>query len=383
MSASTIRRITATPVVVPAHPDSLNSAGVVGEDLAFLTKFKLGATWSDFVHQPKWIVTLETDAGAIGIGETYRTVDAHEIEPLLPVLLGRDILAMDWRQLPIPHCRVVDAFESAVLDAAGKHLTLPVHQLLGGKVRDTIACLGWTARRTPADAGRKAKEALDRGHTLFKFKIDDTDAPAAWLDAIRATCGTEMKVILDPNQRWHDVATTRRLMEGVDRELLYCLEDPIDRQDYAGHRTIRRELGVPVFLHVALPYLHQGQRIDDTLTALREDCCDGFNFNGPMFAFVELCRIAQIAGKPVWHGSEVDLGILETNYLHACAAAPACTVPSDIFGPLVRVDDLIEGDGVRIENGFAAVPDGPGLGITLDRAALATYRSGPTLEVTR
>src|SRR5581483_306719 len=97
------------------------------------------------------------------------------------------------------------------------------------------------------------------------------------------------------------------------------------------------------------------------------------------FAFVELANLAGLDGKACWHGSEVDCGILEVSALHACAAAPACTIPSDLFGELVRVDDLIE-PGIRFELGNALVPQGPGLGVELDREALARHRIGPTLE---
>jgi muconate cycloisomerase len=203
---------------------------------------------------------------------------------------------------------------------------------------------------------------------------------AEWVAAIRAACGTRIKVLLDPNQRWHDAATTRRRMAGVDPACMYGLEDPIARADYAGFRELRQSLGILVFIHIAIPYLSQGQRAADVLTALREECVDGFNFNGPMAEFVRLADLAALAGKPCWHGSEVDLGLLEVSALHAAAASPACTIPSDLFGELVRENDLIE-PGIRFTDGYALVPTGPGLGVELDRAALARYRSGPALIV--
>jgi len=98
-----------------------------------------------------------------------------------------------------------------------------------------------------------------------------------------------------------------------------------------------------------------------------------------MFAFVDLAHAAALDGKSCWHGSEVDLGLLEAAALHACAAAPQCTIPSDLFGELVREDDLIE-PGIRIADGHARVPEGPGLGVEVDRAALEHFRCGDALE---
>jgi len=74
----------------------------------------------------------------------------------------------------------------------------------------------------------------------------------------------------------------------------------------------------------------------------------------------------------VWHGSRVDLGILDMAHIHASAAAPACTLPSDIVGNLLREDDLIV-EPIAMEDGQAIVPDRPGLGVELDLAALEKY----------
>jgi muconate cycloisomerase len=73
---------------------------------------------------------------------------------------------------------------------------------------------------------------------------------------------------------------------------------------------------------------------------VRADAADGYNFNGSAYNSVLLAEIAHLEGKPCWRGSEVDLGISETMDLHIAAASINCTIPSDIFGELVRVDDL-------------------------------------------
>lgn len=378
MNRSRLIRARLTPVVVPARPDSINSASVEDDGAEFARKYNSGETWTAFPLQPKWILELETGNGTVGIGESYRAAGREAMTEAVAPLLGQDVLRLDWRRLPAGDPRVYDAVEAAVLDAAGRLLGVPVCQLLGGCVRRSIPCSGWTGRRTPEDAARKAEESLRRGHRVFKFKCTDADPVAAWIERIAGRCGDRIRVLLDPNQRWHDVATTRRLMAGVPSEMMAGLEDPINRSDYAGHRELRETLGIPIFMHISVPYLAQGQRAEDLLTALRHDAADGFNFNGSMFTFVQLAETAALAGKPCWHGSEVDLGILEVAALHACAAASLATLPSDIFGELVREDDLIS-PGIRFVNGEAQLPDGPGFGVELDYAALERYRAGDSL----
>ena len=122
------------------------------------------------------------------------------------------------------------------------------------------------------------------------------------------------------------------------------------------------------------------QHETDILRALRLDACDYFNFNGGAFPVKRLATLAGLARKPFWHGSEVDLGILEASYVHKCAACEAATLPSDIFGELVRENDLIR-QPLVFEGGDVLVPTGPGLGVELDLDALAEYRTNQwTLE---
>ena len=60
MTSGKVKRVRATPVRVPARPDSLNSEGIRDDDLNFASKFRTGRRWADFPDELKWIVELET-----------------------------------------------------------------------------------------------------------------------------------------------------------------------------------------------------------------------------------------------------------------------------------------------------------------------------------
>jgi L-alanine-DL-glutamate epimerase-like enolase superfamily enzyme len=124
-----------------------------------------------------------------------------------------------------------------------------------------------------------------------------------------------------------------------------------------------------------LPYT---QDIRDIIAFVRSDAADGYNFNGSAFNSLLLAEIAHLEGKQCWRGSEVDLGISETMGLHIAAASINCTIPSDIFGELVRENDLIE-EPIQFESGSAKVPQGDGLGISLDYSAMEKYKTGNVL----
>jgi muconate cycloisomerase len=374
---TTIASIKATEVIVPAKPGSLNSDMVLDKDTAFAKKFMTGESWTEFANQPKWIIEITLQNGLTGVGETYRSASPDLIKASMEVFVSQDILKLNWRRLPVDDQRIYEAFECAVLDLVGKLLQVPVYQLLGGGYRERIDCMGWTGRRTPEDAAQKAFEAMERGHKVFKFKCSDEDPVRLWTEEIRKKCGDGIKVLLDPNQRWIDVETTLRLMEGVEPEMMLGLEDPLLHEDIEGFQYLKKHLGVPMYRHISLPYT---QDIRDMIAFVRADAVDGYNFNGSAFNSVLLAEVAHLEGKPCWRGSEVDLGISETMGLHIAAASINCTIPSDIFGELVREDDLIV-DPIDFQHGAALVPQGDGLGITLDLAAVEKYKTGQYLLV--
>lgn len=365
-----IHSIKATEVVVPAKPGSLNSEEVIDKDAAFAQKFLTGERWTEFANQPKWILEIMLKNGLTGIGETYRSASKELLYEAMQAFVGQDVLKLNWRRLPVNDQRIYEAFETAVLDVVGKLLNVPVAQLLGGAYRDRIDCFGWTGRRTPEEAAQKAYEAMQKGHKAFKFKCSDEDPVRLWTEEIKKKCGDGIKILLDPNQRWTDVATTLKLMEGVEKDIMLGLEDPILHADVAGFKDLRETLGIPMYRHISLPYT---QDIRDMIAFVRADAVDGYNFNGSAYNCVLLAEIAHLEGKSCWRGSEVDLGISETMGLHIAAASVNCTIPSDIFGELIREDDLLV-QPIQFENGAALVPQGVGLGIELDREALAKYK---------
>lgn len=378
MSETIIRSIRAMEVIVPAKPGSLNSENVLDKDTAFAKRHLTGGSWTEFANQPKWIIEITLRNGLTGIGETYRSASRDLIHEAMVELVGMDILKMNWRMLPISDQRIYEAFETAVLDLAGRLLKAPVYQILGGAFRTTVDCNGWTGRRTPEDAAQKAFEAMEKGHKVFKFKCSDEDPVRLWTEAIRRRCGDGIKIILDPNQRWNDVDTTLRLMEGVDKGIMLGLEDPIQHANVEGYRFLKEKLGIPLYRHISLPYT---QDIRDIIRFVRADAADGYNFNGGAYNCLLLAEIAHLEGKSCWRGSEVDLGISETMGLHIAAASVSCTIPSDVFGELVREDDLIV-QPIQFEGGAAIVPQGDGLGVELDKEKLNKYKTGEHLYIT-
>lgn len=361
-------------VVVPARPGTVNS-----EEYG-------PPTWD---RVPKHLIRLRTDEGLHGIGETGRGVGRGAVEAAAASLVGRDPLHLPLQDLPIATGRAegvvpgrtheglhgsgringaYDAFEMAVHDLVGRALGLPVHALLGGKVRDRVAIDYWIGQMSPDDAGRAAGEARARGFHGLKMKCAIDDPWEARIQAILDAAGPDFMLTLDPNERFYRPVEAIGLARRLARfPTIATYEDPVPKWNLDWYRQIRAAIDVPLALHLGDPR--------DVVNAIKAEACDRFNLGGGMVAFVRMAAMAAAAGAPVWHGSGVDLGVAEHAYLHACAAARNCVLPSDLVGSWVREHMLVQSP-MTFTDGHATVPDAPGLGCELDMDAIRHHAVG-------
>ena len=184
-----------------------------------------------------------------------------------------------------------------------------------------------------------------------------------------------MRVILDPNQRWENLGETKRFLKELEKiGNVFCLEDPIPFWMIEDYKTLRKMTSIKIVRHVSLPYIYQGQRSHQAIQFIKNEAADGFNFNGGIVGFSQLDAIASVANMYSWHGSEVDLGILEARYLHSVSASSHCIWPCDIFGRMIREHDLLK-TPLKIKPPYAYLPEGSfGLGVELDNEALLRYK---------
>ncbi|MFA9478475.1 mandelate racemase/muconate lactonizing enzyme family protein [Phycisphaerales bacterium AB-hyl4] len=369
--SNVIRRIIVHEVKVPAKEGAVNHPSV-DHPLHKITVAGQAAWSVQFDALSKVMLELELDSGIVGLGECYRDHAPATIDNIARSLIGQDILTLNRQQLPIGHCREYDGFECAITDAYAKLHDLRVADLLGGPVRDRVKVGAWTGHRTVDEMGPMAQRFAKQGFDNWKLKCGLDDDVVGWCERV-AEASPGMTVTLDPNERWERADEARsRIARLAEVGNVLCLEDPIPRWMLAEYAELRKLSPIRIVLHVSLPYIVHGQRVSDAVLALQHRAVDGFNFNGGLAGFAQLDRIAAAANLPCWHGSEVDLGILEAMYVHQAAAAVSCTWPSDIFGRMVREHDLLK-QPLRIEPPHVYLPEGPGLGVALDEDAVKAH----------
>ena len=325
MHTNTINSFQFTEVIVRAHKGAVNSDGVE-KPLHMLPVAKKGKdVWSvQFDELPKLIVKMHLKNGIVGLGEFYRDHNWEVITNTARSLLGVSLEEIALKKLPIGFFREYDGFECAIWDAYAKSKKMRVVDLLGGRLQPKIKIGCWSSYRHTKEMGEVAKKYYREGYDCLKLKCGLEDDMIGWCAEIKKAA-SNMCVILDPNQRWENLGETKRFLKELEKiGNVFCLEDPIPFWMIEDYKTLRKMTSIKIVRHVSLPYIYQGQRSHHAIQFIKNEAADGFNFNGGIVGFSQLDAIASAANMYSWHGSEVDLGILEARYLHSVSASSHC-----------------------------------------------------------
>jgi glucarate dehydratase len=381
-----ITGVTITPVAFADAP-LLNSVGVhepfalraIVEVFTDAGLAGLGETYADEQH----LAALHAAAGAIAgadvyqTGEIYRRVQAIAAPDttIASGLVGQ-VAATD---------RVFSPFEVACLDIQGKASGRPVADLLGGAIRDRVPFAGylfykwaghpgapaddWGEALTPETIVAQAKRLVaGYGFTALKLKggvfppQEEVEAVLALRDAF-----PDHPLRLDPNAAWTPgtALSVARELDGV----LEYLEDPTPgiegMAEVARHgpmMPLATNMCVVSFAHVA-----PAVRIDAVQVILSDH-----HFWGGLRRSQLLAGICATFGLGLSMHSNSHLGISLAAMVHLAAAVPNLTYACDTHWPWKKEnEDVVAGTPFTFRGGALSVPAGPGLGVELDRDALA------------
>lgn len=300
------------------------------------------------------LLLLDTDSGLRGIGMSGPYFDVRDED--LSALLGTDPTAMQPRQMS------GSGADIACLDLMAQAAGWPLCRLFGGRLQERVLVDYWISRMGPEASADAARRAVQGGFHGIKLKCKWEDGNIVErVQAIHAAA-PGLRIVVDPNERFHSLdnaLTVARQLEGLD----VLFEDPFPKGDLTDFARFRQESSIPVAPHLQNPR--------QVIRAVELGAADGINIGPAGWGFVDMARIAAAADIPVWQASNVDLGVFDAFRLHASAAAPNCTLGSDLCGNFVHEHSLLAEPLVR--DGYATVPTAPGLGVALDEDAVARY----------
>ncbi len=338
------------------------------------------------------IIEVLTDEGITGIGETYGGNEVvHAIETAKPFVLGIDplqtgllqyrlgVFCISYETQVSPAARA--GLEMACLDAAGKALGRPVHALLGGAVRERVEVAAYLFYRYPGkqDVGgestpeailARTEELIERyGFRSIKLK-GGVYPPYEELRAIRLLRERfpDSPLRWDPNAGWSTNTAIRVAQRLADERIdLEYLEDPTAGLE--GMSLVRRAVSIPLATNMCLVNYEQlapGIRMHSVDVILADvHYWGGFRANQKMAATAEAFNLG------VGMHSDRELGVSTAAMVHLAAALPNLTHAIDSHYP-DQVDDIITTPFVY-EEGHFRVPQGPGLGVELDRDKVEKY----------
>ena len=342
------------------------------------------------------LVTLQTDEGIVGYGECdpwpLFTGDSAEVSTLIlekhlaPMLLGADptnINELHRRMDAIIRGQHLtkSAVDMAAYDIWGKATGMPVHQLLGGKRRDSMRCMWSIGGSTPEESATDVLEAQSLGYDGCMIKIGGPDykLDADRTRAVREAVGPDFPLIVDANQGW-DVDTAIRYWKRIrDCDILF-FEQPLQSWDVDGMAKVRRAIDIPLSADEGV------MTLADARNLVKAEAVDVFSIkvtkNGGIQPAKALCEFAAAHGIQVFFNSMIEEGVTQAASLHigATCANIVTTIGHAYFSPNRLNGDICSYHTfIHPEKGCVDVPNGPGLGIELDPEAIAKYRVSQTL----
>ena len=262
------------------------------------------------------------------------------------------------------------AMEMACVDLASRMQGVPIHTWLGGAAQDSVQFNGWIGVLPPEEAAAEAMRWLKAGFRSAKIKVGGgIEADRDRIEAVRGAVGSAMKLRIDANMQY-DADTSLKLARMVKKFDLQLFEQPVPQHDLAGMARVRREGGIPIMAD---------ESISDhasLIAVIKADAADFVKFGikqaGGFMRAAHMLATAEAAGLPVviGHGFGLDPSTIAEVML---AASSRNVLPGlECVGPL-KVTDTVATTRLDISKGSLQLPDGPGLGITLDDRKLGQY----------
>ena len=336
------------------------------------------------------IVRLRSSDGIEGIGEATTigglsygdespegiklTIDTY----LAPALIGQDATNVNGAMLRLNKIARGNRFakcamETALLDAQGKRLGVPVSTLLGGAVRKTLPVL-WTL--ASGDTQRDIEEAemllAERRHNTFKLKIGRRGVrdDVAHVSKIKAALGDRAKVTVDVNQAWSE-ADAALGIEALENAGIDLIEQPTPREQRGALARLAARFIVPIMADEGVT------GPEDAIELTRNACADVFALkiakSGGIYGMMRTAAIADAAGVSLYGGTMLEGTIGSVASAHGFSALPQLSWGTELFGPLLLKDDIVVARP-QYRDFDLHMPEGPGLGLEIDEKKLAFYR---------
>ena len=342
------------------------------------------------VMQSIVLVTARFSDGSVGLGEgatiggmSYGPESPESIKTAIdayiaPLLKGRDaddvngaigLVEKAVRGNPIARCAV----EIALWDGLARRLGVSIAQLFGGPVRTSMP-VAWTlaSGRSETDIAEAEEMIATRRHNVFKLKIGKRPLreDLAHVAAITRAVGDRASVRVDVNQAW-SLSDARSGLAGLQAIGVELAEQPIRIGSLAALRSLTERYEIAVMADEQL----QGPA--DAMAVAAARAADVFAVkigqSGGLKRAAEVVAIGAAAGVGIYGGTMLEAGVSTAAAVQLFSTVEHLDWGTELFGPLLLKDEILA-EPILYRDFGVHLPEGPGIGVTLDPGKVDFYR---------
>ena len=341
------------------------------------------------------IVRIQTDEGIEGIGESSMLSSDPIVEAVIQewsenYLVGKDPLAgqVHWTRLHQDnlgrggrlYSTVLSGIDIALWDLRGKILGVPVYQLLGGPFRDKLRVYanGWyTNPASPEVIAEEAKKVVDMGYTAMKFdpfgKIayttispEEAQLSVDRVAAVREAVGPNVDILIEVHARFN-VYTAVGLAKRMEQYRPFWYEEPVSQENTNEMRQVRDRINIPVAtgerLYLKFPFFDLVR--NEAVDILQPDICNAGGIT-ELYKIGAMAEAQHVMMAP--HNTNSAVGTVAS--FHLDTSMPNFLIQeyhAEFYEP--HYFKVVQGLP-RQKDGYVDLPEGPGLGISLDNELL-------------
>ena len=319
---------------------------------AWIASYQLQGTFQ--THYDPVFVRLHTDEGLVGTGESL--VSAPQTESILKRMIGHSPVEY-WQDDSIQGVLM------AVHDILGQASGITIGRLLSPSPKMRIEHTWWSHCLPPDLMAAEAKLGASLGYRVHKVKARPWQDALDQAAAMCAVVPKEYRFWADANTHWGSPSRALHFINGLARYPNYfAVESPVQTRDVASFRALKGKSPLKIAEHM-------GQ---EPMVFIREGLLQAFVVGGPIGrGMAQHALMAQVTGIPLWVEFGIQSGIAQVYQAHQAAAYPGIEY-------CIAVTHCLEDDFVvepfKMQNGYYTLPVTPGLGVTLDMAAVEKFR---------
>lgn len=330
------------------------------------------------------LVEIETDQGLVGYGESVCLPWPPSgcqmfIDGLKPLLLNESPFNTERLLNKIEGLGgwvfgrhyagyALSGVEMALWDLIGKAAGQPLYNLLGGRVRDGFDCMHFVPYDTPENMAREAADNVAKGFKTIYLKYSNINHLCAAVAAVREAIGYDVDLWVDFNQTLSPGFAVD-ILKRLEKYRIDLAEQPTESHNLQELAHVRRSTATKIVAH------ESAWNYREVLNVVKASAADIICIEPRMSWGVGGCKksaiVAEAAGLPTAMHSCAELGVAQACFAHVAVSIPNLVASSQQMYDWFDDDFITE--RVRLEGGAIYPPDGPGLGVEIDRDKVAKF----------